>query len=347
MKSSGFKRPLLILLGAAVASLLALLLLQRHAVGGIATEAPVTMQPTANAPSAASPPAATAARAAASRDAQPLLQQVPGWQDADVDGDIRVDAQGRVIGDVALRQLFDYLLSANGQLDAAQMRAKLRALAAARGLNEAQIAQLETLFGHYYDYAVALQGLRPVSDDPGDLRAAMAQRDRLRRDMLGSEVAAGFFADTEALDAYAMQQMEIRRDPALSDAQRRQRLDELREQAPQAEIESSEASRTVAELAAHTDQLRRAGASEAQLQAYREQRVGVEAAARLQALDQQRAAWDQRMQSLRAQRSLIVASRGLSDQDKQREIDALIARDFTTPGEATRARALIGLTPAP
>jgi lipase chaperone LimK len=349
MKASR-RRPLLLFAAAGVATLLASLLFQQRAASSIqaAGAMPVSPMPTTATASAASAVVAaqTPASAAAAAGAAPALQ-VRGWQDAEVDGDIRVDAQGRVIADVALRQLFDYLLSANGQLDVAQMRARLRALAAARGLDAAQIAQVEALFDHYYDYAVALQALQPASNEPADLRAAVAERDRLRRDILGRDVAAAFFADTEALDVYAMQQSEIRRDPSLSEAQRRQQLDELRAQAPQAALDASEASRTMAELNAHTDELRRAGASDAQLQAYRQQRVGAEAAARLQDLDRQRAAWDLRMQALRSGRQQIVASVGLSADDKQREIDALIARDFSAPGEATRARALIGVAAAP
>lgn len=77
------------------------------------------------------------------------------------------------------------------------------------------------------------------------------------------------------------------------------------------------------------------------LDALRTEVFGLEAAARLKALDQKRAQWQQRLQQYYCAKQQILQSNGIVEEDKQSQVDALQQRLFQGP-EITRVRALDG-----
>lgn len=289
---------------------------------------------------------APALSAASTPPRESPLPQARSWDGTTVDGEIHLDAHGKLVPDRALRNLFDYLLTARGELTLEQIKQRLAAAGEARGLDTAQRAALAALFQRYLDYLDALPQVALPGSDPDSLRRTYEARKALRRGVLGIEMAEGFFAEDEARDRYEIDAMAIRRDPALTPEARAKALADLRAQeAPPALREIDQRSATVIDLDAETERLRAAGASAAQIQALRERTVGSDAAQRLAELDAQRAQWQQRVDALRAERDRILADPSFAAADRQRQIDALIARDFTEP-EAVRLRAQLG-TAAP
>lgn len=274
----------------------------------------------------------------------PIL--VPSWEGTEVDGDIHFDEQGRLIPDQALKRFYDYLLTALSQIDLNLIHQHLAMLIEQRHLPLERSTQVVQLFDHYVAYLKAADDLHDVvgKAQPGDLHRLYEQRHQLRIDQLGREVAEGFFGESEAEDRATLARMDIVNDKSLSPEERKARLAALDQSLGVTAPENSPTA-TLATLQSGTEALRKSGATEAEIQAFRERTVGAAAAERLQQLDRDNAAWDQRVATLRSERAQILATPGIADADKQQQIDALIAREFSGP-EATRARALIGIPPS-
>ena len=84
--------------------------------------------------------------------------------------------------------------------------------------------------------------------------------------------------------------------------------------------------------------MKQQGANAADLYAFRQQQFGEAAAMRLQKLEEQRLAWQNRYQNYTQQRDRIHNA-ALSSDDKQKQLDALRRRLFSA-SEQQRAAAL-------
>ncbi len=291
-----------------------------------------------------SPAAAGGSRSATVQQTAPtLLAPVPSWEGTEVAGDIHLDGAGNIIPDHALRTLFDYMLSAIDEISDQQIRAHLLDVGRHHQLTDAQLAELDGLFSKYRDYLRAASAIKSDSSNLADLRKAFDARHWMRRDMLGFEMADGFFAGSEVQDRYQLDRMEVMNDVTLTNEQRAQRLEAVIAAEEPAEVHAArQPSRDLVELQKTTDQMRKAGASADDIQAMRVQSVGTAAAERLSALDQEQTVWNQRVQTLGAARRQILSDPAVADADKQSRIDDYLDQNFSGT-EALRARALLGL----
>jgi lipase chaperone LimK len=112
------------------------------------------------------------------------------------DGDWGIDAQGQLKASRALRQRFDYYLSLIGEMPLADIHA-LVLQAAKQSLKEPALGQVIALWERYvqlqqhaWKHAVDLRQSASWS-------AALSERQIVRRQMLGADVAQAFYADEE------------------------------------------------------------------------------------------------------------------------------------------------------
>lgn len=149
----------------------------------------------------------------------------------------------------------------------------------------------------------------------------------LRRQHFDADTADALFGHEEAQTRYTLEAMRIEQDRSLTPEQRRDRLEALRRQlpsdAPPLEVEGARVDDLAAEVAA----MRARGASEADVQYLREQRLGIEATHELAKMETLHAEWERRYQLYRQERSLIDAS-ALSPQDKEAQIAELRRKHF-------------------
>jgi lipase chaperone LimK len=82
------------------------------------------------------------------------------------------------------------------------------------------------------------------------------------------------------------------------------------------------------ELTTFTEDWKKRGGKPEELRALREQIVGAEATERLEALDQERADWDARINSYLQQRDAINKNPALSDAERQRQLTEIKTKDF-------------------
>ncbi|HSC81979.1 MAG TPA: lipase secretion chaperone, partial [Pseudomonas sp.] len=301
-----------------------------------AEETPAT--PLAAAPSSTQTSQTNAATAAPEETAAPApgpvlaagVSPLPAsFSGTQVDGRFEVDQAGNLLISQDIRRLFDYFLSAIGEEPVANSVKRLQAYIRSQLQNPAQ-EQALNLLAQYLDYKRQLIALERDLPQLASLDA-MRQREQavqsLRASIFSMEVHQAFFAEEEAYNQFTLQRLAIRQDQSLDDRQKAAALDQLRNSLPQA-LQDAIVPQLQSELHQQTAALQAQGASPQQIQQLRLQLVGAEATARLEALDQQRQHWQQRLSDYRQEKARIETNQGLNDSDKQAAIARLAEEHF-------------------
>lgn len=267
----------------------------------------------------------------------------PSLQGTEVDGELEVDAQGRLRITGGIRRVFDYFLSAVGEEPLDTILQRIRAYLRHK-LPAGAAAEAERLLDSYINYKRALDAIPQVQASPGQidlpaLRRQMQQVQSLRSQFFTPEVIAAFFGDEDTYDRYTLERLDLMQDKSLSPQQRAERLAALEHQLPAAMRESIRVINQVQNLDALTQDWKRRGGNAAELRQIRETIVGPEAADRLEVLDRENAQWDQRMASWYAERAAILGNKALSEQDRQRQVEEARRSRFSD-GERLRVESL-------
>lgn len=289
-------------------------------------------------PAVAAAPAAPARLARAGPDLGPLPRSLRGTTPP---VGLVVDAAGDLVPTPALHALFEHFLAASGEESPATIRARIVAELEER-LPPRAARQGEALLDLYLAYREALREL----DDArlaasADLERRLQWLRETRREIFGADVADALFGTEEDALRVALEQRRVAADPSLDAETRRARLEELETRLPEPVRAAREAALAPLRLIEEEAALRDAGASDAEIQALHERRLGPEAAARLEAMDRSRAEWEQRVTRYRAERGALDADAGASPAARADALEALRVEHFG-PEELTRVRALDG-----
>ena len=242
------------------------------------------------------------------------------------------------------RRLFDYVLTASGEVSAEALRARLRprdrtpppARSGNGGDGAPRALSPPTANG-------CGRWRRAEGSDAADLEARLATLVALRREMLGAEAAEAFFAEEEADARRLLEVRRVMRDPALSAEARAERVAAIdaavEAELPPEEREARAAMRLATTLRAAEDEVRSRGGDDAELQQLRERLAGPEAAGRLADLDRQRAAWQGRVDAYRTARERLASDPSLDEAGRAAAIARLLDESFTEP-ERRRVAAL-------
>ncbi|WP_416409885.1 lipase secretion chaperone [Pseudomonas paraeruginosa] len=176
--------------------------------------------------------------------------------------------------------------------------------------------------------------------DMGALRQRMERVRTLRMQYLSAEVIAAFYGDEDAYDRYTLARLELMRNKELSPQARAQQLAELERQLPDDIQDSLKAMNQYLNLKTLTDDWKQRGGSAEELHQIRQGLLGAEATARLEVLDQENASWDRRMGDWYAQRDELLKTPGLSEEDRERQLDDLRRSSFGNEAERRRVEAL-------
>lgn len=221
--------------------------------------------------------------------------------DTEIDGAVELDANGQLLPSLSLRRLFDQVLSSVGELSIEQIRQlladRLDQLTTADGKRQALAA-----FERYLRY---LQSVDAAAARLNELpfRERLSALSDLRRQLLGSEMADAFFADEESYQRYTLDRRELAEQTGLTAEERTARERELIQQLPEsarqpllqqqqtdADLADAQAIETLSSDASERYRLRR-------------ERFGDDAAGRMELLDSERLAWDQRVSAYQQERA--------------------------------------------
>jgi lipase chaperone LimK len=286
---------------------------------------------------AAGPPASAAVRK------RPRLPR--SLRGTDVDGALVVDAGGRFVPTPDALALFDYFFAARGEESDRTIVRRIRREIRER-LPPAARPEALDLLDRYLAYRAGARALAEADPHDDDLAARLTALQALRADVFGAATAERLFAAADAPVRYALERRAIEMDATLDGAARAARLEALDATLPADVRAARERALAPLQLRADEERLRAAGAGAAAIAALREERFGPEAAARLAALDRQRAEWDRRVAEYRTARERIEADPRLSAAARAAALDELRAARFTEP-ERRRVEALDRPSPAP
>jgi lipase chaperone LimK len=289
--------------------------------------------------SAAAPVAATRPNdAIASTAAQRAPQAAPAAREdslrgTDVDGAVRLDAQGRVIRDRELRRVFDYFLARLGERSPERIRDDLLAwLQQQSQLDAAARAEVVALFDRY----VELQRASAALPRGNDLAQDLQRLRELRVRELGAELALAWFGDEENYANHTLARLETARDASLDAATREQRLANLDAQLDPAQRAIRDDSTAFQQAVADSGQFDADAISAQRRAEQRRQRWGEDAAVRLAELDQQEASWQLRLHAYAQAREQVFADRSLAPSQR----DQRLARLLDEFSDAERRRVL-------
>jgi lipase chaperone LimK len=282
-------------------------------------------------------PGVAGARAPATEPGSPLPPLPTSLQDTEEDGAVLVDASGHLVPNEDLRRLFNYYLSATGEEPLSLIRERILAALRAKNLPQAAYDEAVQTLDDYLAYLESARGLASnrasAQLDTGERLQALR---KLRREHLGG-AADGLFGKEEAVDAVAVERLKLQGDASLTREEREKRMAELEDRLPpDVRAHREEAVRPLRQQAVEQELLA-AGATAEDLHQHRLSTVGPEATGRLEALDQERAQWKQRLTDFRAKREALNQSEP-DPARRQAAVQRLLFDSFT-PEERLRVEA--------
>lgn len=291
--------------------------------------------------------------AADASSAQPLrtgLENLPrSLQGTEVDGSVQADANGHLRPDRSVRNLFDYFLALVGEEPLSRVRQRIVAYLRSH-LPATAASEAENLLDRYlaYEQARGHQGQGQADGAPPTMSLEavaqrMAQLTALRQQYFSAAERTAFFGDEEAQDSYTLGRLTVLQDQSLGAVDKAQRLRQLADALPPEMRASLSAQDTYQDLSALTADWKAHGGTAQALHDARVQLVGADATARLEALDQQRAQWAQRVQAFEQQKAAVMADASLSASQRDEAIARLRDSAFT-PQERLRLDALVRAT---
>jgi len=259
--------------------------------------------------------------------------------------DLAVDEAGHLRVSNDLRMIFDYFLSAVTEEPVETIIARIDeylehhlespALNEAREILQAYIALKESLYDYEIEHTGAVRNLieNGIASGSPDaylslLEEQLSARNALRAEHLPAEVHEAFYAREEAYDRYTLERMRVNANDGLSEADKALMLAQIDASAPEDLVAERKEAQKLETLQSQTQLLRESGAQEEDIHSLRAEAYGEEAAERFAKLDQERALWDQRLNTYLEQKQAILETPGLSEQDKTNQIERLRSSQF-------------------
>lgn len=251
-------------------------------------------------------------------------------------GGLAATSDSRLVVNKALKDVADYFLlgghPGTRAMHAAALLAHLESALPVPAANEAtQIVRSYLAYLDEHDKLLArdpMPSVRPDSmhlpPDPDRIGAWLAQRARLRQNLLGMQVATIWFGEEEANDQQALAAMRERHSTAAPQVQSADRQDD-----PTA-----------------LPEMHASGATLQAKRAYVASRFGEEAAQRYEAIEGEEQAWKERYAAYRRTANQVLRQPGIDPLERAQQVEALREQAFAAEHERVRARNLDTL-PAP
>lgn len=244
------------------------------------------------------------------------------------DVQLHQDSNGQLRIEDGLLRLFDFYLAGLEEEGIDRVLTRIHRDLATQLQGQA-LEQARDLLQRYVDYRIALQELPPSNSslEANSLRQRLDGMNTLRQQYFSAEENQVFFARENAENDYMVQRLALTQQTGLSEEQRQQAITELDAQLPDELREERASASRAGELYSTTEAMQAQGASAEDIRLVREQALGSEAAERLAELDQQQAAWQQRLTDYAAERNRLRAA-GLSPGELNSAISELQASRF-------------------
>lgn len=274
-----------------------------------------------------------------------LAARAPALAGVDVPPGPETDARGNLLLTRALRTYFDHFDSA-GADDAIDdiVRDDIRT-----HVPDSAGLQAFALWRRYRDY---LRALRTMADHraqvavttevaPAQVATLRAQRDARRalRQQYLADVSAAWFGEDDAYDDVMLERMEVAAQPGLDAAERRRRLDAAESRLPASMRDARAAGERPHQISETIEAMQAQGRGAQDIAAALAQAYGADVGQRYAQQAQADQAWKDRYADYARQRQQIEQFAGLSDTDRQQQIEQLRQRVFPDASDGLRAYA--------
>jgi len=248
------------------------------------------------------------------------LENLPrSLQDTDVDGEIIIGENKRLVVTEGLRRLFDYFLSALGEEDEATIYARVESYIRSH-TPEPAATQAVTIFDQYIAYLKAMTDiekkfgnlqLQVTQAGELDLNVVAQQKQdvsKLRQQHFDKATIVAFFGAADEYDDYSIEMIRINQNQQLSDSQKQAATQDYISRMPDNSTKANLTQQAnLNELITRAEQMKAKGATAEELYSMRQELVGAPAAARLAQVDQEDANFDQRFKQYQAQKQQLLS----------------------------------------
>lgn len=246
----------------------------------------------------------------------------------------QVDEQGRLTVTAALRNLFDYFLKTEGEEPNETIYGRIRELLK-KHLPTPAREQALALLEQYI--ALKQQEIELNKQWADDYRASgrepdLSERLRLLRELrasqLDSETYQAFYGTDDKREDYNLKARDILADSLMTPEEQDSALAAIEADLPTQERTARQEEREIQNLNTRIAEARAAGASDAEIFRLREAVYGAETAQRFTVADQHQSQWQERIATYRTQRQEILNTAGMSNADKEAQINQLRTQHF-------------------
>ena len=258
----------------------------------------------------------------------------PSLEGTNIPFNLQVDEQGELVVNESLRRLFDYFFTTDGEEPIETILARIVELLEAHLPETAQGRAIDILHQYYELKLAEIELARQLDADfkaSGEMLSLAelrrAQRD-LRASNLAPEVYEAFYGVEGKLDDYAVDRIEIQRNTSLTDEEREAALIAIEQTLPIKDREKLQADREKQNMLDDVKKAKENGASDAEIFQVREQVLGAKIAQRYADADSRKMEWDSRITAYRDLRAEILNATGMTEGDKEYELEQLRAQHF-------------------
>lgn len=273
------------------------------------------------------------------------LALAPHQQGTDIDGNVdKLFTEGLEVN-TSLKEFFDYTLSSLTDVELEELIAGMDSMLD-DNLSVEDALKAKKIFKDYVDYKTALDSAvdgRELPEDVADRMAYILQEKQdLRREYLGDDVAGDFFAEEEVYDQYTVDRLRLHNQTDLSDEDRAAEAQRLFEQLPEEEQEAIHEMTSYADMMKADKVINENALDRDDVMFNRIEKFGYEVAERMQATDDTNDEFNDRIDQFLEQKNTILSDQGLDEDTRIAEVN-YIKESYFTVNELKRIDTIVAI----
>lgn len=260
-------------------------------------------------------------------------------QDTEVNCQLKIDSSQHLVVNSQTRDCFEYFITQYGENDLEQIKIHFGKFIQGQYLEPArsQIMDLWTRYLKYREQLAQIQAPSAKQQDKNYFQKIFNSIQDIRKRFFSASEIEGLFLSEDIYQNYTLDRMQILEDSSLSEIEKARKLKERFEELPEDWQHNLQELSKLDDLHTLTKQIKARNGSAEELRQMRTALVGAEATQRLETLDTQRNAWQQRVISYLDGRDEIIKS-NMSDSAKNQAIQQLRQQQFNSSQEQLRLR---------
>lgn len=249
--------------------------------------------------------------------------------------ELAFDREGQLILDEQIKNVFEFFLMAQETEGLDQAIARLKEYLSMT-LPSSALDQALVIADQYLSYKQSLSGQQfsdsaDLSDETtlSQIKLALDERKRIRREVFGSELSQAIFGYEEAYENYSYRRLKINATPFLSEEDKEARISEAENQLPHKLAEKLRYKRHEKQLQTQITDLISEGNQEEKIYQLRKEFYGEKVADRLAYLEETSPEWEHRLDAFHSQKKAILLDQSLNEVEKASQLRELTQQSFS------------------